>query len=685
MGKPGNFLTELKRRNVVRVAFVYGIVAWLLLQIVDIVVPLLELPDWVGKFFLLLIAIGLPLALIFAWAFEMTPDGLKLEKHVDRSQSVTAETGRKLDFMIIAVLLFAVALFALDKFVWVDEQAPELVIAAEGTAVADPVSRQSVAVLPFANRSANKDDLYFVQGMHDDVLTHLARIGSLKVISRTSVMEYRDTTKNMRTIGKELGVATILEGGVQRAGDRVRINMQLIDAVTDEHLWADSYDRQLTTANIFAIQSEIASAIAEALHATLSPAEQQALANIPTENLQAYDFFQRGRAIQRNAGIKAQERRLQLFEQAVSLDPGFALAHVALASAYMDRYWFFGRDKSDLTLARTAIDKGFELRPGMPEAHIALSDYYYHGFLDYDRALEQLYIAIPMVPGNGEAYAIRSFILRRRGNFDDSIPDLERAIDLDPRNALWPFELGNTYGHVGRWDRAVSYYDRAIQLSPNDPYARLIRAYALIALDIDSTALRDMLADPTLPDEPDLVLSRWYSAMQDRDYDLAMDAIGRSESEVLDIQNDFFPLDLLRGQTEFYLGDSYKATGYFESAKAVLESKSKDSPKDPRIFSALGFVHAGLGDKEKALEAAQAAYELLPVSVDAMAGPVYVFNYAVTYAMLDRRDAAIAKLEELLSRPNGWSLNLVLLYPEFEKLHDEPAFKALMDRMRQKN
>ena len=685
MGKPGNFLTELKRRNVVRVAFVYGIVAWLLLQIVDIVVPLLELPDWVGKFFLLLIAIGLPLALIFAWAFEMTPDGLKLEKHVDRSQSVTAETGRKLDFMIIAVLLFAVALFALDKFVWVDEQAPELVIAAEGTAVADPVSRQSVAVLPFANRSANKDDLYFVQGMHDDVLTHLARIGSLKVISRTSVMQYRDTTKNMRTIGKELGVATILEGGVQRAGDRVRINMQLIDAVTDEHLWADTYDRQLTTANIFAIQSEIASAIAEALHATLSPAEQQALANIPTENLQAYDFFQRGRAIQRNAGIKAQERQLQLFEQAVSLDPGFALAHLALASAYMDRYWFFGRDKSDLALARTAIDKGFELSPGMPEAHIARSHYYYHGFLDYDRALEQLDIAIPMVPGNEEAYAIRSFILRRRGNFDDSIPDLERAIDLDPRNALWPFELGNTYGHVGRWDRAVSYYDRAIQLSPNDPYARLIRAYALIALDIDSTALRDMLADPTLPDEPDLVLSRWYSAMQDRDYDLAMDAIGRSESEVLDIQNDFFPLDLLRGQTEFYLGASYKATGYFESAKAVLESKSKDSPKDPRIFSALGFVHAGLGDKEKALEAAQAAYELLPVSVDAMAGPVYVFNYAVTYAMLDRRDAAIAKLEELLSRPNGWSLNLVLLYPEFEKLHDEPAFKALMDRMRQKN
>ena len=373
---------------------------------------------------------------------------------------------------------------------------------------------------------------------------------------------------------------------------------------------------------------------------------------------------------------------MQLFEQAVLLDPGFALAHAALASAYTDRYWFFGRDKSDLALARTAIDKAFELNPGMPEAHIALSDFYYHGFLDYDRALEQLDIAIPMVPGNAEAIAIRSFILRRRGKFDDSIPDLERAIDLDPRNALWSFEVGNTYGHLGRWEQAVSYYDRAVQLSPNDPYARLLRAYALIALDIDSTALRDMMTDPTLPDEPNLILSRWETAMQNRDHDLAMDAIERSEPEVLDIQNDFFPLDLLRGRTEFYLGDRDKAAGYFESAKAVLESKSRDSPNDPRIFSALGFVHAGLGDKEKALEAAQTAYELLPVSVDAMAGPVYVFNYAITYAMLDQRAAAIAKLEELLSRPNGWSLNLVLLYPEFEKLQDEPAFAALVEKHR---
>ena len=287
-----------------------------------------------------------------------------------------------------------------------------------------------------------------------------------------------------------------------------------------------------------------------------------------------------------------------------------------------------------------------------------------------------------MVPGNEEAYAIRSFILRRSGDFDDSIPDLERAIDLDPRNALWPFELGNTYGYLGRWDRAVSHYDRAVQLSPNDPYARLLRAYALIALDIDSTALRDMMTDPTLPDEQNLILSRWKTAMKDRDYDLAMDTIERSESEVLDIQNDFFPLDLLRGRTEFYLGDRDKSAGYFGSAKAVLESKSRDSPNDPRIFSALGFVHAGLGEKHEALEAAQTAYELLPVSVDAMAGPVYVFNYAITYAMLDQRGAAIAKLEELLSRPNGWSLNLVLLYRDFEKLHDEPAFAALVEKHR---
>ena len=193
------------------------------------------------------------------------------------------------------------------------------------------------------------------------------------------------------------------------------------------------------------------------------------------------------------------------------------------------------------------------------------------------------------------------------------------------------------------------------------------------------------MADPTLSNEPILVLSRWDSAMQDGDYDLAMDAIGRSETNVLDNQAIFAPLDLMRGLTEFYLGDRTKSAGYFESAKVILISKAKDSPDDPRIFSSLSFVHAGLGEEDKALEAAQTAYELLPVSVDAMNGPAYVLKYATTYAMLDLHDAAIEKLEELLSRPSGWSPNFILRYPAFDNLHDEPAFKALVDRMRRKN
>ncbi len=677
MGRAGNILTELKRRNVVRVALVYSIVAWLLLQIVDIVVPLLGLPDWVGKFFLLLIAVGFPLALIFAWAFEITPEGLKLEKHVDRSQSVTAETGRKLDFMIIAVLLFAVVLFALDKFVWIDEQVgePELEIA-------EPVSRRSVAVLPFASRSANEDDAFFVDGMHDDVLTHLAKIGSLKVISRTSVMEYRDTTKNMRTIGEELGVATILEGGVQRAGDRVRINMQLIDAGTDEHLWADTFDRQLTTANIFAIQSEIAAAIADALHATLSPGEQRALANIPTQNLQAYDYYQRGRAIQRNSSQQNLAKQIQLYERAVSLDPNFALAQTAVGKAYMDRYWFYGRNKSDLASAREAIDTAFESSPELPEAHVAMADYHYHGFLDYQRALEQLDIAIPLLPGNAQAYAIRSFILRRKGEIAESIPDLDHAMVLDPRNALWPNELASTYSQLHQFKRADEYFDKAVQLSPNDYGIRLARSYNDIALDIDSTALRDLMTDPTAPADPDLDFSRWDSAMLDHDYALAMDAAERSQSEVLDVQYYYRPWDLTRGLTEFYLGDPVKAAGFFESVTAILESKSKDSPDDPRIYTALGFAYAGLGRRDEAIAAAQQATDLLPVSKDAMNGPEYVVDFAHTYVMLGDNDAAIDKLDEFLSKPNAWSTNLILRDPAFDKLHDEPGFKALVEKYR---
>ena len=281
-----SFIEELKRRNVVRMAMLYLVASWVILQVADVLVDAMELPSTWARGVLAVLILGFPLALIFSWVFEMTPEGIKREKDVDRSQSITPHTGRKISILTVVLLVVAIAIVAVDRLVPESPMSAESETTETGDAprMPDPAELaaekfapppdRSVAVLPFANRSTREEDAYFVDGIHDDILTQLARIGSLTVISRTSVEKFRNSSQSIREIGDILGVKTILEGGVQRAGDRVRINVQLIDVNTDAHLWAETYDRELTTSNIFAIQSEISTAIAQALKATLSPEEQ---------------------------------------------------------------------------------------------------------------------------------------------------------------------------------------------------------------------------------------------------------------------------------------------------------------------------------------------------------------------------------------------------------------------------
>ena len=671
-----SFFEELKRRNVVRVGLVYLIIAWLLLQISDTLAPALYLPDWFNSAVALLLILGFPLALFFAWAFELTPEGIKLEKDVDRSGSVTHLTGRKLDFAIIGLMAAAIVYLLLDSYVL--EKAPPETVDID----------KSIAVLPFENRSARTEDEFFVGGVHDDILTQLAKIDDLKVISRTSVMEYREQTRNLREIGQALGVATILEGGVQRAGESVRINVQLIDASSDVHLWAETYDRELTTSNIFAIQSEIATAIADALKARMSPGVQKSIAGVPTQNLQAYDLFQRANAIIRSQSWGTSREAAQLYENALLLDPDFALARAYLARIYVRWYWYLEPDDAHLLQARAMIDMALERQPDLPEAHVALADYFYRGFLEYDRALEQLDIATPLAPRNANTYGMRAFILRRRGDLGEAIPYLERAVELDPLNSSLHYGLAGTYFMLGRFDVALSYYDRAVELVPNDFSMRVSRAHALLELDPDSPAMRQLMTDPAFAEFGGRVWMQYKLrfAMREGDYDFAMDLIRHYESESTLLQSGgtYSPTDLLRALTEFYSGEEHKSTAYFESAKSTLESAAIDMPDDPRILRSLGFAYAGLGDRENALAAAAKAAEILPVSRDALRGPEYVKSFAQTYAMLGEPDAAIEKLEQLLSRPVNWtaSLSVVRREPAFAELHEMPAFQALLEKHR---
>ncbi len=546
------------------------------------------------------------------------------------------------------------------------------------------IHERSIAVLPFQSRSADSSDVYFADGMHDDILTQLSKLSFLeKVISRTSMEQYRDTAKPMSEISAELGVKIILEGSVQRSGERVRINMQLIDAVQDKHIWSETYDRELTPSNIFSIQSEIAAAIADAMRMKISPLERVAIGNVPTTNLDAYDLYQRAQQLRRTLGLGTRNEVAQLLEKAVSLDPDFALAQLALARAYLDRYFTSERDTKHRDLARVAIDKAFDSSPGMPESRIALADFYYKGFLDYSRALQQLDFAIPLAPGNSEAYAIRAFVLRRRGNLAKAIPDLSRAIELDPDNFSPHYVLANTYVILDQYAQSLPHYDRALELAPANFGLKILRAYALLSQDVNSPAMFELTQDPAFSDGSSAVeiAYRWEMALILGDYDLAMSIIDSHRTDIVVKQYAYYPLDLMRGLTESYIGDPAKSVGYFESARMILQSKVLEVPDDPRVISALGLAHAGLKDKENAIEFAARATALYPVSKDAVDGPLYVLNFARTYALVGESKLVLQKLDDLLSKPSNWyaTPNVIARSPAFKKLWNDSAFVALIE------
>jgi TolB-like protein/Tfp pilus assembly protein PilF len=465
-----SLITELKRRNVFRVGAAYGIVGWLLVEVSSVLLPTFGAPDWVMKVVSFLVILGFPLAVILAWAFELTPEGIKRDSAVEPTESIRHSTGRKLDFGIIALLAVALTYVVLDKYILVAE--PEQ---AKGIAEWDPGAEsdaieKSIAVLPFANRSVKAEDAFFVDGMHDDILTHLSKIQSLKVISRTSVMEYRDTEKNMKTIGRELGAANILEGGVQRSGDHVRINMQLIDADTDEHLWANIYDRELTAANLFSIQTEIATAIADALRAALSPEEQDRLAAVPTENLEAYEAYLIGRQRLADRSTGAFVKAVEYFERAIRLDPDFALAYVGLAETYILQIFYSGSPPEETyEKARVAVEKALELDDQLGEAYNALAAIKedMHDYVGAEAAFKR---ALELNPNHVPTYHWYGFMLRNDlGRPKEALSLHRRAIELDPLSGPVMTNMVGDLLALGRYDEAMEWIEKGIDVVPNYP------------------------------------------------------------------------------------------------------------------------------------------------------------------------------------------------------------------------
>ncbi len=465
-----SFVAELKRRNVFRVAVLYIVASWLILQIADVGVSLLGLPMWIGRAVFLLLALGFPLALIFSWVFEMTPHGIRREKDIDRQQSRTGETGGKLNVLIVVLLIVGIASLIVDRLI------PEITPVQktestqdEGTGdpgAANPVERmantapdRSIAVLPFENMSRDEANEPFTIGIHDDILTQISRIAALKVISRTSVMEYRDPgrVRNLKQIGQELGVATVLEGGVQRVGDRLRINVQLIDTRTDVHLWAETYDRQLTASNIFAIQSEIATAIAQALRATLTLAEQKRLAHVPTENTAALETYFLGKQLLEKRTQSALSAAVEYFEQVVELDPQFALGYSGLADAYMLLPEYSATIDRDMVREKSevAARRALALNPDLPEVLTSMGwNRLIHDY-DWEEAEALLSRAVEIEPNNASALHWLSHVVSWQGRHEEALRWARQAVDVDPSSSLMNMNLSYILMEAGNFDESI--------------------------------------------------------------------------------------------------------------------------------------------------------------------------------------------------------------------------------------
>lgn len=437
-----DLLSELRRRNVFRVGAAYLVAAWLVTEVATTVLPILDAPRWTLKFVLLLAVLGFPISVICAWIFELTPEGLKREAEVDRSASITRQTAGKLDRGIIVVLLIAISWLVVDRFWWSQNE----IVATDDS--------PSLAVIPFQNMSQDDANEPFTIGIHDDLLTQISRISSIKTISRTSVLQYRDTTKTIPEIAQELGVATILEGGVQRAGDRVRINAQLIDAATDKHLWAETFDRELSATNIFAIQSEIALAIAEALRATLTDDEQQRLSHVPTESIDALEMYFVGKQLIEQRNSDSLLAAIEHFRKVIELDPEFALAYSGLADAYMllPEYLASIDPREIQDQAETAITKANALDPHLPEVLTTMGWNRLNHNYDWAGAEDLLRRALEIQTNNSGALHWLSHVLSWQGRFDEAIGMARKAVEVDPLSSLMKVNLSFILADAGQFD-----------------------------------------------------------------------------------------------------------------------------------------------------------------------------------------------------------------------------------------
>ncbi len=658
------FFAELRTRKVYRVAVAYAVAGWAVIQFGDIVFPVWDLPTWTLRLVISFVLAGFPIALIFAWVFDVTPDGLRATAPLLAPREERPHrTRRNIAILVLVSVGFSAiaGLFLLPR-------------AAAGRL------EKSVAVLPFENFSDDKANAHFADGIQDDILTSLSKIGDLKVISRTSVMGYRGRAHNVRQIGKELGVATVLEGSVRRVGNRVRVNVQLINAETDEHIWAQDYDRDLT--DVFAIQSDLAQKIAAELRAHISPEEKVQVSRPPTQNGEAYLAFVQAQNL--HADVRDRQKLLQaeqLYQRAVQLDPDFALAYARLGHLQSWIYQTHDKTAPRKQRARELSERALALQPDLPEAHLALGYSYYYGERDYNRALAEFGVAQRGLPNDASVYMAIAAIQRRQGNWRECTANFEKAAQLSPKDAWILQNLGLTYEATRDYAAADRMYRRATEIEPETlaPHTLVMRLQIIWKGDLEASEAVLANLPPKAQAEREVMMGWVNLRVLQRRYHDAIALLDQLPREKVDAEPSLHEADLIYlGMLHQVNGDAAAARPVLEKARQQLQQKIAAMPDYAKLYGSLSHVLAYLGDTAGTVAAAERAMQLLPESVDAFDGPMIATMAAQAYATVGESDRAFALIEHLLAIPNGLSVPTLRLDPMWDPLRDDPRFEQLL-------
>ena len=659
------FFEELQRRKVYRVAAAYIVAAGFLIQIASAVFPAWELPNWSLRLVIALLLIGFPIALLLAWAYDITPQGIQ-----STPKTPGAHRRRNLILLIVtAVIVSASAGF----FLW-------------PRAVGYKIDK-SVAVLPFQNLSSDPENAYFADGIQEEVLTRLAKIADLKVISRASTQQSQSKSGNLAEIATQLGVANILEGSVQKAGDQVRVNVHLVNVQTGSQLWAETYDRKLS--DIFVVESEIAKGIAESLQAKLTGREEQALAAKPTNNPEAYDAYLRGLAFEARSNYSSDAlfKAIDFYDLAVRLDPNFALAWARLSGAHALLYF----NRGDTTAARRdaareALENARRLQPDSPETLLFLGYYQYWVLRDYEMAKATFGRVSKMLPGNSQVLYALGAIARREGHWDESVAYWERGLALDPRNTALLTEVAFTYAALRQFSAALKLYDRALDILPNELYLMASKASIYQAEGNLQEAAKSLVQVNAQTDSDAAVRIKLTQLRLERN---PTEAIRLVQARQARLQ---FTSGIDKGIKQVGLalvqrvaGDIASAKAAAEQARNTLEPLGKDQPDNAFVAAALAVAYATLDEKGSALNEAQRAITLVPSSKDRLSGPAFEENLALVETIIGENSRAIATLTRLLQMPyGGWLYSptpitpaLLRLDPIWDPLRADPAFQKL--------